>query len=303
MTDLPRRVTAPEQHISRVCRQGRVLRDRHRPVGDARRAGGPEGTRGVRLRHRLPGGQGHRRPAYPQAVEQDSHRRRRRRRVPRRIRGRRRGRVGQGAERTGRHQDGPSVRSCPCRRTHAARAGRRRCAHGRTHRGSTAHLDACPAADRYAGACSNGHAGPAADGHTRTWCDGDAGPAADGHARARTDRSDTPVPAPTDTPVPAPTDTPVPAPTATPTPQPTSTPTPRPTDTPTPAPTSTPTPVPTDTPTPAPTATPAPQADVGIEVGNLASEFALRLVDGTEITSTELRMEGRPAFVYFLAGW
>ena len=49
--------------------------------------------------------------------------------------------------------------------------------------------------------------------------------------------------------------------------------------------------------------TPTSTADVGIGVGNLASEFALRLVDGTEITSTELRMEGRPAFVYFLAGW
>ena len=114
------------------------------------------------------------------------------------------------------------------------------------------------------------------------------------------DPTATPVPQPTDTPVPA---TPTPQPTPTPTPVPTATPTPRPTDTPTPAPTATPTPVPTDTPTPEPTATPAPQADVGIGVGNLASEFALRLVDGTEITSTELRMEGRPAFVYFLAGW
>ena len=117
------------------------------------------------------------------------------------------------------------------------------------------------------------------------------------------DTTATPVPAPTDTPVPAPTATPTPQPTDTPTPAPTATPTPRPTATPTPAPTATPTPRPTETPTPEPTATPAPQADVGIEVGNLASEFALRLVDGTEITSTELRMEGRPAFVYFLAGW
>ena len=117
------------------------------------------------------------------------------------------------------------------------------------------------------------------------------------------DTTATPVPAPTDTPVPAPTATPTPQPTDTPTPAPTATPTPRPTATPTPAPTATPTPVPTDTPTPEPTATPAPQADVGTGVGNLAQEFALRLTDGTEITSTELRMEGRPAFVYFLTGW
>ena len=117
------------------------------------------------------------------------------------------------------------------------------------------------------------------------------------------DTTATPVPAPTDTPVPAPTATPTPQPTDTPTPAPTATPTPRPTATPTPAPTATPTPVPTETPTPAPTATPAPQADVGTDVGNLAPEFALMLADGTEITATELRMEGRPAFLYFLTGW
>ena len=166
MTDLPRRVTAPEQHLPRVCRQGRVLRDRHRPVGDARRAGGPEGTRGVRLRHRLPGGQGHRRPTYPQAVEQDSHSRRRRHRVPRRIRRWGHGRVGTDPERPGRHQDGASVR--PSGRTHAARAGRGRCAHCRTHldarpkanRHSCAdpHCNACPSADRYPDSRTDGHA-------------------------------------------------------------------------------------------------------------------------------------------------
>ena len=118
--------------------------------------------------------------------------------------------------------------------------------------------------------------------------------------------------------------------TATPVPEPTATAVTQPTDTPTPAPTATPTPRPTDTPTPAPTATPTPrprhsdrnadagphgysdartdsygraQADVGTNVGILAPEFTLRLVDGSEITATELRMEGRPAFVFFLAGW
>ncbi len=129
----------------------------------------------------------------------------------------------------------------------------------------------------------------------------------------------TPVPQPTDTPVPAPaatstatvvlgsstqsTATPVPQPTDTPTPEPTATPTAAPTSTPTPVPTNTPTPEPTATPTPEPTPTPAPQADVGNKVGNLSPEFALRLVDGTEITATELRMEGRPVFLYFLTGW
>ena len=95
------------------------------------------------------------------------------------------------------------------------------------------------------------------------------------------------------TPVPQPTDTPVPAPT----------PTPAPTNTPTPAPTATPTPVPTNTPTLEPTATPAPQADVGTKVGNLVPEFVLKLVDGTEITATELRMEGRPVLLYFFTDW
>ena len=109
----------------------------------------------------------------------------------------------------------------------------------------------------------------------------------------------TPVPQPTDTPVP----TPTPVPTNTPTPAPTATPTPVPTSTPTPAPTATPTPVPTNTPTPEPTATAAPQADVGTNVGNLAPEFVLKLVDGTEITATELRMEGRPVLLYFFTDW
>ena len=111
----------------------------------------------------------------------------------------------------------------------------------------------------------------------------------------------TSVPQPTDTPVP--TATPTPRPTDTPTPAPTATPTPVPTNTPTPAPTATPTPVPTSTPTPEPTATAAPQADVGTNVGNLAPEFVLKLVDGTEITATELRMEGRPVLLYFFTDW
>ena len=103
--------------------------------------------------------------------------------------------------------------------------------------------------------------------------------------------------------MPAPTSTPTPVPTNTPTPAPTATPTPVPTNTPTPAPTATPTPVPTNTPTPEPTATAAPQADVGTKVGNLAPEFVLKLVDGTEITATELRMDGRPVLLYFFTDW
>ena len=62
-----------------------------------------------------------------------------------------------------------------------------------------------------------------------------------------------------------------------------------------------PTPVP-------PTETPAPQAgaftpEVGIAVGNLAPDFTLRLLDGSELTSMQLREEGRPVFLYFLTGW
>ena len=151
--------------------------------------------------------------------------------------------------------------------------------------------------------------GPATDRHR---LDGDGnGIACETLPGAPSQSTATPVPEPTatavtqptDTPTPAPTATPTPRPTDTPTPAPTATPTPRPTDTPTSAPTATPTPAPTDTPTPEPTPTAAPQADVGTNVGNLAPEFTLRLVDGSEITATELRMEGRSAFVFFLAGW
>ena len=65
---------------------------------------------------------------------------------------------------------------------------------------------------------------------------------------------------------------------------------------------------PTPAPTAPPTETPAPQADestpeVGNAVGNLAPEFTLRLADGSELTSTRLREEGRPVFLYFLTGW
>ena len=57
-----------------------------------------------------------------------------------------------------------------------------------------------------------------------------------------------------------------------------------------------------------PTETPAPQAgestpEVGNAVGNLAPDFTLRLLDGSELTSAQLREEGRPAFLYFLTGW
>ena len=57
-----------------------------------------------------------------------------------------------------------------------------------------------------------------------------------------------------------------------------------------------------------PTETPAPQAsestpEVGIAVGNLAPDFTIRLIDGTELTSMQLREEGRPAFLFFLTGW
>jgi hypothetical protein len=57
-----------------------------------------------------------------------------------------------------------------------------------------------------------------------------------------------------------------------------------------------------------PTETPAPQADestpeVGNAVGNLAPDFKLRLLDGSELTSMQLREEGRPVFLFFLTGW
>ncbi len=62
-----------------------------------------------------------------------------------------------------------------------------------------------------------------------------------------------------------------------------------------------PTPVP-------PTEAPAPQVDdstpeVGNAVGNLAPDFTLRFLDGSELTSMQLREEGRPVFLFFLTGW
>ena len=65
---------------------------------------------------------------------------------------------------------------------------------------------------------------------------------------------------------------------------------------------------PTPAPTAPPTEPPAPQAgestpEVGNAVGNLAPDFTLRLADGSELTSTRLREEGRPVFLYFLTGW
>ena len=67
-------------------------------------------------------------------------------------------------------------------------------------------------------------------------------------------------------------------------------------------------PAPTDTAVPQPTETPASQTgesapEVGINVGNLAPDFKLRLVDGTELTSAQLREEGRPVLLYFLTSW
>ena len=57
-----------------------------------------------------------------------------------------------------------------------------------------------------------------------------------------------------------------------------------------------------------PTETPAPQAgaftpEVGNAVGNLAPDFTLRLLDGSELTSAQLTEEGRPVFLFFLTGW
>ena len=57
-----------------------------------------------------------------------------------------------------------------------------------------------------------------------------------------------------------------------------------------------------------PTETPAAQAgestpEVGIAVGNLAPDFKIRLLDGSELTSAQLRDEGRPVLLYFLTSW
>ncbi len=83
---------------------------------------------------------------------------------------------------------------------------------------------------------------------------------------------------------------------------------PAPTDTAVPQPTAQQAPTTTPPTAAPPTETPAPQVDesapeVGIAVGNLAPDFKLRLQDGSELTSAQLREEGRPVFLYFLTSW
>ena len=41
--------------------------------------------------------------------------------------------------------------------------------------------------------------------------------------------------------------------------------------------------------------------EVGYEVGLRAPEFAMSLLDGTEVTASSLSDEGKPAFLYFHA--
>ena len=41
--------------------------------------------------------------------------------------------------------------------------------------------------------------------------------------------------------------------------------------------------------------------EVGYEVGLRAPEFAMNLLDGTEVTASSLSAEGRPVFLYFHA--
>ena len=47
--------------------------------------------------------------------------------------------------------------------------------------------------------------------------------------------------------------------------------------------------------------TEAEPVEVGYEVGLRAPEFALSLLDGTEVTASSLSAEGRPVFLYFHA--
>ncbi len=42
-------------------------------------------------------------------------------------------------------------------------------------------------------------------------------------------------------------------------------------------------------------------AEVGFEVGLRAPEFAMSLLDGTEVTASSLSDEGKPVFLYFHA--
>ena len=41
--------------------------------------------------------------------------------------------------------------------------------------------------------------------------------------------------------------------------------------------------------------------EVGYDVGLRAPEFSMSLLDGSEVTSASLAMEGKPAFLYFHA--
>jgi hypothetical protein len=51
-------------------------------------------------------------------------------------------------------------------------------------------------------------------------------------------------------------------------------------------------------------ATPEKEAiPVGASVGKTAPGFAILLVDGTTVTSQELALEGKPAFLMFFATW
>ncbi len=56
----------------------------------------------------------------------------------------------------------------------------------------------------------------------------------------------------------------------------------------------------------APAQVPVGQGDVlrvGTAVGDRAPDFTLRLVEGTEVSSAELRRERRPAFLFFFTTW
>ena len=42
---------------------------------------------------------------------------------------------------------------------------------------------------------------------------------------------------------------------------------------------------------------------VGVSVGQRAPDFAILLADGTTVTSRQLALEGKPAFLMFFATW
>jgi len=42
---------------------------------------------------------------------------------------------------------------------------------------------------------------------------------------------------------------------------------------------------------------------VGVSVGERAPDFAILLADGTTVTSEELALQGKPAFLMFFATW